>query len=313
MQGSGHARGAGHRRLRVLVRAGLVLLLLAALGFALLTRDPTPRILERRGQLVQVRAEPELRVAGLLDQEVEIVSSSGLAVQLGLRKRLEPATRRPAVLLLGGHRTGKGASELVEDPRDAIVVALSYPTDVRRIESLADALDARRAILDTPAAVMLAMDYLCSRPDVDAQRVELVGVSLGAIFACVAAGLDDRFHRVWAIHGGGDLQRLFEVSLRREIDSALVRHLAAFGIRLIGHGFPFAPERWVERIAPRPFVMVNAREDARIPTASVELLFAAAREPKELHWLPGDHVHPKREEQVRALCDLVLERVHREP
>ncbi len=38
----------------------------------------------------------------------------------------------------------------------------------------------RMAAFDTVAATLLALDYLASRPDVDAQRIFLVGGSTGA-------------------------------------------------------------------------------------------------------------------------------------
>lgn len=292
--------------------AGLCLVALGA--FAWLTRDPTARILARHGRLVETRESPASGTAGLLDQEVRLISTSGLAVDLGLRWRAgSGAGQRPAVLLMGGQRTGRGAARLVEDPRDALVVALSYPTEVRRIRGLDDFLAVRQAILDTPAAVMLAMDYLASRPDVDPARVELVGVSLGAIFACVSGALDERFRRVWAIHGGGDLQLLFESALAGDLPFAPARRLAAWLVRLAGHGFTLAPEAWAGRVAPRPFVMVNAESDQRIPRASVELLFESAGEPKELLWLSGQHVSPRQEELVRELCGLVLERMRTHP
>lgn len=311
--GVGGSLGRGLFR-RFWLRGSLGLCLVGLGAFLWLTRDPTARILARHGRLVEARESPASVAQGLVDQEVRLISSSGLVVDLGLRWRAgSGSSRRPAVLLMGGQRTGRGAARLVEEPRDALVVALSYPTAVRRIRGLDDFLAVRQAILDTPAAVMLVMDYLVSRPDVDGARVELVGVSLGAIFACVSGALDERFRRVWAIHGGGDLQLLFESSLAGDVAFAPARSLAAWLIRLAGYGFSFAPEAWAGRVAPRPFVMVNAESDQRIPRASVELLFESAGEPKELLWLSGRHVSPRQEELVRELCDLVLDRMRTDP
>ena len=65
------------------------------------------------------------------------------------------------------------------------------------------------------------------------------------------------------------------------------------------------------RITPRPFVMVNGLEDESVPRACVELLHAAAGEPKELLWVPGGHIQKRNLEQVRGLCAIVLERLER--
>jgi fermentation-respiration switch protein FrsA (DUF1100 family) len=48
---------------------------------------------------------------------------------------------------------------------------------------------------------------------------------------------------------------------------------------------------WVGRIAPRPFVMLNAIDDERLPRPAVDALYGAAREPKEQLWMTGAHVH----------------------
>lgn len=54
--------------------------------------------------------------------------------------------------------------------------------------------------------------------------------------------------------------------------------------------------------------MLNALEDERIPRASVEVLWNAAREPKSQVWLPGPHMQGNRQEVLRALVDTVMVR-----
>lgn len=280
----------------------------------MLRRDPTPRILALRGELLGVQAGPELRASGHIDQEIVLTSTGGLEVELRIRRpddggARDGATRRPTVLILGGHRTGRGAAELIRDTHGVVVAALSYPTRLERIESPGDVVEVRRAILGTPGAVMLCADYLCAEPYVDPARLELLGVSLGAPFACVAGALDTRFVRVWSIHGGGAPARLFDAALRPEVTFAPLRKPAAHALALLSHGATLAPEKWVARIAPRPFVMINGEEDEWIPRPSIDVLYAAAGEPKELVWIPGGHIEKREEEQIVALCALVLERM----
>jgi hypothetical protein len=55
--------------------------------------------------------------------------------------------------------------------------------------------------------------------------------------------------------------------------------------------------------------MVNGLDDVAIPRACVEILHGAAREPKELVWVPGGHIDKRKEEQIRELCELVLARL----
>jgi hypothetical protein len=267
-------------------------------------------MLALRGELEEVREGPLRSADGHVDQEVRLVSSGGLEVELRIRRPDDGGeSPRATVLILAGHRTGRGAAELIADTRGIVVAAMSYPTELARIESPRDALEARRAILGTPAAVMLSADFLGTRAYVDPARLELLGVSLGAPFACVAGALDARFARVWSIHGGGAPVRLLEAALRREVSLSVPRKLAAWAIALLAHGLTLAPEGWVARIAPRPFVMINGRDDQAIPRACVEVLFEAAAEPKELVWIPGGHIDKRAEEEILALCELVLERM----
>jgi dienelactone hydrolase len=217
-------------------------------------------------------------------------------------------------VLLGGYVSGRDAIDLVEDTGGTVVAALSYPYDGDpqakgwRVVLAAPAI--RRALLDTPPAILLAIDFLAAEPYVDPQRIELVGVSLGAPFACVAGALDGRVRRVWSIHGAGDPYALLEHGLERKIPFAPARAVIAGLADVAACGPGLAPEKWVGEIAPRSFVMVNAESDERLPRECIEKLYAAAGEPREILWRPGKHVEPDRKRIVQDLVDIVLERVH---
>lgn len=203
--------------------------------------------------------------------------------------------------------------DLVPDPHGVVLAALSYPYPgpppahgVRGVLSL-PAL--RAAILDTPPAVLLALDHLVKQPYVDPGRIELVGVSLGAPFAVVAGALDPRFRRVWSVHGAGDLPLLIDTALRDAIPAAPLRRTVAHLAYALAGGPAVAPERWVGRIAPRPFVMLNALGDERLPRRAILSLYERARQPKELEWIPGPHIEPDRREVVEGLIGKVLGRI----
>jgi dienelactone hydrolase len=215
-------------------------------------------------------------------------------------------------VLIGGHDTGRRAVDLVADTRGVAVAALSYPFDgnhkAKGLELVRQIPSMRAAIQDTPPAILLALDWLFEQPWVDPARVELVGVSLGAPFACVAGSLDERVRRVWSIHGGGSPAKLITHALDDELWAPFA-WLGGRTIAWLAHGYTLAPERWVAGIAPRELVMVNALDDEAIPRACVELLYRAARGPKQLLWLPGGHIDKDDEERIRALCVLVVEAV----
>jgi dienelactone hydrolase len=280
---------------------------------AYLLRDPLPRFLARRSSLDTVTEGAPMLDRGYEIQQVRLVATSGLAVELTTRRAIEDSTGRlPLVVVLGGHHTGRDAVRLLGDTRGTVVAAVSYPftgdprpdaaTFLREIPAI------RQAFLDTPPALMLALDYLLRRSDVDSTRVEAVGVSLGAPFVSIAGALDTRFTRVWVLHGSGGSFAPLERNMRRTIRFAPVRIVAAALANVIIAGPRLAPERWVPRIAPRPFVMVSAEGDERLPRAAVESLYRSAGEPKTLVWMPGRHVHADTA-TIRQLADIVLARV----
>jgi hypothetical protein len=58
--------------------------------------------------------------------------------------------------------------------------------------------------------------------------------------------------------------------------------------------------------------MINAAEDERLPRRAVLSLFAAAREPKDLIWLPGAHV-TSNAEVLRPIVTMVMARIKGPP
>jgi hypothetical protein len=299
------------RALQVAAGTFALLILVSALVVLRLRRDLEPEIQARRGFVDSVQVSGEVRGGGVLRYLVTLRSTSGLAVDLAILRPVSGC--HPLAILIGGHETGRDAIGLLQDTRGVAVAALSYPyrgsSHPKGLAFVGSVPAIQQGIRDTPAAILLALDWLAAEPWVDPHRIDLVGVSLGAPFACVAGALDPRFERVWSIHGAADPRLLIEHSLRRKVPSDSLRSMASSLASLLAYGDRLAPEKWVARIAPRPFLMVNASDDERLPRAAVLSLYESAREPKELHWTEGGHVRPRKAEVIAGLVDLVLARI----
>lgn len=300
------------RRKPLLIAAGALVVATGAL-VAYLLRDPRPRFSERRSQIASVVESPPVAHGGSTLQRVQLAATSGLTVEISVRRQMNDAGRKlPAVVILGGHFTGAEAAKLVGETPGVTVVAVSYPFSGNprpgTLTFLRDIPRIRAAFLDTPPALMVVADYLYGRTDVDTTRIEAVGVSLGAPFVTIAAALDSRFTRVWALHGSGGSYAPLEASLRRTFDFAPLRMLSAAIANVIIAGPRLAPERWASRISPRPFIMVNATDDERLPRASVEALYRGAAEPKEMIWMSGKHIHADAP-TIQRLVAIVMARV----
>ena len=94
----------------------------------------------------------------------------------------------------------------------------------------------------------------------------------------------------------------------RTIHFVPARWVAAFLANIVIDGPRLDPVRWAPLIAPRPFIMVNAASDERLPRESIEALYRSAHEPKELHWMPGAHIHGDAP-TIQRLVAIVMSRV----
>jgi dienelactone hydrolase len=275
-------------------------------------------MLARRSGLADVAEGPVVIDGNHELRDVRLRAVSGLEVELTIKRPIsgDDQTRRPLAVVLGGHRRGRNAVQFIPDAGAMIVAALSYPYAGEprpdALKFVKDIPNIRQAFLDTPPAIMLALDYLLMQPDVDPTWIELVGVSLGGPFVTIAAALDERISRVWVVHGSAGSYGPLEVSMRREIPVPGVRHAAAALSALIINGPSMAPEHWAYRVAPRAFVMVNARSDERMPRKLVERLFDGAREPKTMVWLPGGHVRSNAA-VLKPLVDTVVAMMAHQP
>ena len=284
------------RRLkRIILWAAATLAILGVVAAVALLRalafDAPEEFLHRKGQLSAVESLP-LAGDSLHDAyQLTLHSDAGYSVSGHLRVPLSASQApAPGLIVIGGVRTGRLGAELVTPEQPYVILGLDYPwdgpTSLTAWQFIVRLLDIRRAMLLTPSAVMLALDYLESRPDVEASEIVLVGSSFGAQLIVVAAALDPRGSPVMVIYGGGDYAELLRENLKLE-PGWLRNALAAGGARLLA---PLEPLDYVADIAPRPVVMINGIDDKKIPRRSVESLYEAARQPKRLIWLPEGHI-----------------------
>ncbi len=143
---------------------------------------------------------------------------------------------------------------------------------------------------DYEVPIHYAIDYLETRPDVDARRVGLMGVSLGGYYAPRAAAFEPRLKAVIANCGGYNLVSRFEQL------PALTR--GAFTHRLKASSEADAREKLakfnlegvVERVAC-PFLIIMGRRDRLVPPPDAERMAAEASAVAEL-WMfeDGNHV-----------------------
>ena len=266
----------------------------------------------RQGTLVAATPASLVLSNDVVAKSVQLRSDSGLITSMRVVRPANSQSPLPVLLILGGHRTGSDAVDLLGSSTGRAIVALDYPYDgPERVRGLIATLsilpDIRQAFLDTPPSVSLALDWLSQQPWADRERISLVGASLGVPFAATAAARDERVSVLMLVHGAADNRLWLEANLARRIDHAWLQPTLATILHWVAYGPVFDTRERVAAVAPRPVLIVGARDDERTPAGQTEELFEAAGEPKKLRWTEGQHVEPGRIEIIRDLLSIADE------
>jgi dienelactone hydrolase len=267
---------------------------------------------ERHGQLADVSTDRGVTPNGQLTDRLMLTSSSGLQVVARLIRDEHIDGRLPVLVVLGGHRTGSDAVDLFGDVGQRAVVGVDYPYDgpekVRGVsQSLGAIPAARRGFLDTVPAVSLVIDWLEDQPWADPGRIFIIGGSLGVPFAVSAAAHDSRIAGAMLVHGAADNRLWLEAQLARRIDAAWLHYPLSVVLHWLAYGPVHDTGRNIGKIAPRPVVVIGAREDERTPAGQTELLYELSGDPKRIRFTDGAHIEPDRTEIIAELLSIADE------
>ena len=146
-------------------------------------------------------------LASAAESRLALTLDSGRAVDARvLVPEQSTDARMPAVMLFGGFERGASALDLIRTSRPTVLASFDYPLDVpekaRGMDYVRMLPAVRRGIRDSFDGIGKLHAYLATRPDVDPTRITIVGVSLGAPFAVVAA-VDHDIPGLAVIHGFG--------------------------------------------------------------------------------------------------------------
>ena len=157
-----------------------------------------------------------------------------------------------------------------------------------------------------PSDVITALDHLSrgKYPQVDASQLFLIGHSLGG-WAAVLVGAADR--RVGGVIAIAPLSKPEEIQITND-DAAQMYCPWLPGLSPVSLvtqwndlDMEFLPTEQVEKISPRPLLILHGSDDELIPVSQSEALYARAKEPREIiiypeanhsfvwhrHWLQG--------------------------
>jgi len=149
------------------------------------------------------------------------------------------------------------------------------------------------------ADVILANSYLRSRPEIDANRIGITGISWGGYLTCIAAGIDDRFAWAAPVYGCGFLA---DDSLWKPVFQKMKPDDARKWLDW------WEPSRYLGR-AKMPFLWVDGTNDFAYPLNSLQKSYRLPVGPRFLatrlnmahaHGGPGENP-----EEIRAFADAI--------
>jgi dienelactone hydrolase len=194
--------------------------------------------------------------------------------------------RVPAVLILHGAGGDRGEFLTLAGwiaARGAVALTITAPSSsappapagarpravLRRERGLAvaDVVAARRAV-----------DVLRSLPQVDPNRIGVLGWSAGARTGAVLAGAEPRIRALVLMSGGAVPVSEYAAAAPASLRTAVQRTLA-----------PIDPLRWIARGRPGTIFLQNGRLDTEVPRRAL-VTFARAAPPRTLvRWYPAGH------------------------
>ena len=133
----------------------------------------------------------------------------------------------------------------------------------------------RNIIIQTVFDLRRAVDFLATRPEIDSARIGYFGISFGGFIGVVFVGVEQRVRVPVIALAGGGLNLLFGI---KAFSSDVNEFLSVI-----------EPLNFIEKISPRPLLMINTKNDEVVPPMTSRRLYAKAGEPKQIIWYDTKH------------------------
>ena len=278
----------------------------------------------------------------MADQTVRF-ASDGLQLSGVVRvpDDVKPGERRPAFIILhgfGGHKNSGSVTEPV-----AMFDSLGYVTLRFDMRGCGDSDGERGNLicLEQVSDTRNALTFLAAHPNVNPERIAVLGSSFGAAVAVYTGGVDERVAAVISASGWGNGETKFrdqhagpgayekflgmlEAGRRHRestgrslmvpryeivpIPPALRANIAAGSIEMFTAEtaqsmFDFRAEDVIGDIAPRPTLLLHSAHDSVTPTQQSIDMFHRAKRPTDLHlFADTDHfMFAEKNARVRAV------------
>lgn len=146
-----------------------------------------------------------------------------------------------------------------------------------------------RALHQAIADARAGMDWLAARPEIDASRLGILGLSLGAVLAVPVMGQEPRLQAGVLLLGGGDLVKLFRKSLLLGGLRLAWQKEGLTAADLRARWKDLEPLNFAAAVRGRALLMVNGYYDSIIPTDCSKALWKALGRPPQIRINAGHY------------------------
>lgn len=153
-----------------------------------------------------------------------------------------------------------------------------------------------------------AIDWAESRPEIDTEKVGVIGISFGGFISAIAMGIDDRIKAGVFLIAGGNSPKIGRFSRKRsmrkdyntteeeynhnqQVYRQYLKEVAERGFENVtppNRAFLIDPMTFGHYLQERPVLMLNALWDEYIPREATFDLWEASGKPA-ISWFPGTH------------------------
>ena len=151
------------------------------------------------------------------------------------------------------------------------------------------------------------IDYLYSLREVDRDHLSLMGFSGGAAVAAYVASQDPRVSSIVTCACPAEFSFLTNV----EQPQSIIEHFRHIGV-IRDNDFPpsidqwlggfdqISPINWVDKIAPRPLLLIHGEQDELVNVSHAWALYEKAGQPKEIAIIDGAEHRIRHDEKAMA-------------
>ncbi len=161
-----------------------------------------------------------------------------------------------------------------------------------------------------------ALDFLCSRREVDGEKLAVVGFSGGAVVSIYVAAKDKRVKAValgaCPAYTKETMKEFVKVivesgrmgSLRGKTETYATKKVYEDVLKLM-------PTKWIGKISPRPVLIVHGEKDELVNVDDAFRLYSKAKEPKKIVIIPdAQHKLRLNKKAVETFIDWLKEKLN---